>query len=387
MRDGLLGVLPKDFDVATNARPETVEELFSKTVAVGKAFGVIKVVEADGDIEVATFRQDADYVDGRRPTGVVFSSPKEDAERRDFTVNALFYDPEKDQVHDFTNGVKDLENRILRTVGHPHKRFSEDHLRLLRAARFAAQLGFEIEAETYQAMQELHTHLTGVSQERIREEMTKLLLAGEPLRGLSAAEYTGLLFEVLPELRHLYQEKINSVDQWTLTKAILQKVTGKKPSMEFVWAILLQSVGEPAEVLSRLKFSNKQCESIVQCLRLQTQLASLKSWTRAQTLQFYSNPNGSMALDLFIAFHETLDPDSSVLQGALTLKKGLDEFTSLPAPLVTSEDLLSAGVLPGKELGEILRLAFEAQLNLEFGSKQGALEWLQKRIAQGKATS
>lgn len=193
VRDSLLGVRPKDFDIATTATPETVEKLFEKTVAVGKQFGVIVVLNPDGtSIEVATYRQDGLYEDGRRPTGVVFTDREEDAKRRDFTVNALFYDPAKREIIDYTGGLLDLEAKVLKAVGQPSKRFEEDKLRMLRAVRFSGQLDFEIEAETAKAIQLHAKSLRQVSRERIRDEIDKLLLCDHPLKGFQGIEKLGL---------------------------------------------------------------------------------------------------------------------------------------------------------------------------------------------------
>ncbi|MEJ0091809.1 MAG: CCA tRNA nucleotidyltransferase [Limisphaerales bacterium] len=174
VRDFLLGREPQDFDIATDARPEQVEKLFKKTIPVGKKFGVIIVVKGGQQFQVATFRAEADYQDGRRPEKIVFANAEADASRRDFTVNGLFYDPLTKKIHDWVDGEKDLRARIIRTIGAPGERFGEDHLRLLRAVRFAAQLNFEIEAETFAAIQKLAPKIKLISAERVRDELVKL---------------------------------------------------------------------------------------------------------------------------------------------------------------------------------------------------------------------
>jgi putative nucleotidyltransferase with HDIG domain len=179
VRDFLLGREPQDFDIATDARPEQVEKLFRKTIPVGKKFGVIIVVEGGQQFQVATFRAEADYQDGRRPEKIVFASAEADASRRDFTVNGLFYDPLTEKIHDWVGGEKDLRAKIIRTIGAPAERFGEDHLRLLRAVRFAAQLGFEIEPETFAAIQSLAPKIKLISAERVRDELIKLFAPPE----------------------------------------------------------------------------------------------------------------------------------------------------------------------------------------------------------------
>ena len=174
VRDFLLGREAQDFDIATDARPEQVEKLFKKTIPVGKKFGVMIVVEGGQQFQVATFRAEADYQDGRRPEKIVFANAEADASRRDFTVNGLFYDPLTQKIHDWVGGEKDLRAKIIRTIGKPEERFDEDHLRLLRAVRFAAQLDFEIEPKTFTAIQKLAPKIKLISAERVREELVKL---------------------------------------------------------------------------------------------------------------------------------------------------------------------------------------------------------------------
>lgn len=192
VRDGLLGVSPKDFDVATDATPDQVESLFERTVAVGKSFGVIVIPNEFGSIEVATYRQDGTYEDGRRPTGVVFADRREDALRRDFTVNALFYDLKTTMIIDHVDGLQDLARKVLRTVGSAALRFQEDKLRILRAVRFSGQLDFEIESETKQAVTQFANELSVVSRERIRDEIDRLLQAKNAVRGFREIQELGL---------------------------------------------------------------------------------------------------------------------------------------------------------------------------------------------------
>ena len=189
VRDFLLGREPQDYDIATSARPEQVEKLFKRTVAVGRKFGVMVVVENKQQFQVATFRAEADYRDGRHPEQVTFADAKADAQRRDFTVNGLFYDPVAEKLHDWVGGEKDLRAKIIRTIGSPEERFAEDHLRLLRAVRFAAQLGFEIEPQTFAAVRKLAPKIELISAERIRDELIKLF--SPPLKDISLSSAGG----------------------------------------------------------------------------------------------------------------------------------------------------------------------------------------------------
>ena len=187
VRDFLLGREPQDYDIATDARPEQVEKLFKRTLAVGRKFGVMIVVEGKHQFQVATFRAEADYQDGRRPAKVVFANAEADAQRRDFTVNGLFYDPVAEKLHDWVGGEKDLRAKIIRTIGPPEERFAEDHLRLLRAVRFAAQLDFEIEPQTFAAVKTLAPKIKLISAERIRDELIKLFAPAPSRRSGSPA--------------------------------------------------------------------------------------------------------------------------------------------------------------------------------------------------------
>ena len=182
VRDFLLGREPQDFDLATDAKPEQVEKLFRKTIPVGKKFGVIIVVENRQQFQVATFRAEAEYRDGRRPEKIIFANAEADASRRDFTVNGLFYDPRTEKIHDWVGGENDLRVRIIRTIGSPEERFGEDHLRMLRAVRFAARLGFEIEPQTFAAIQALAPKIQLISAERVRDELIKLFAPPEQRR-------------------------------------------------------------------------------------------------------------------------------------------------------------------------------------------------------------
>src|SRR5471032_2088439 len=200
VRDFLLGREPQDFDIATDAKPEQVEKLFKRTVAVGRKFGVMIVVEGGHQFQVATFRAEADYQDGRRPEKIIFANAEADAQRRDFTVNGLFYDPISKKTHDWVGGEKDLRARIIRTIGKPEERFGEDHLRMLRAVRSAARLGFEIEPKTFAAIKKFEPKIKLISAERVRDELLKLFRPPHAARGLVLLRESGLLEQILPEL-------------------------------------------------------------------------------------------------------------------------------------------------------------------------------------------
>ena len=203
VRDEQLSLIPQDYDIATDAKPKDVEHLFSKTIPVGKKFGVIIVLDSGHEYQVATFRAEADYSDGRHPNSVSFADAREDALRRDFTINGLFYDPIAEKLHDWVDGKNDLKLKCIRTIGNPVERFCEDRLRMLRAVRFAAQLGFKIESKTFNAIRENCSLILDVSAERIRDELLKIFKPSYADRGLDLLHKSGLLAKVLPELEEL----------------------------------------------------------------------------------------------------------------------------------------------------------------------------------------
>ena len=241
VRDLLLKKTPKDFDIATNALPEEVAKLFNKTVAVGAQFGVMLVVKEGLPFEVATFREDKGYQDGRRPNEVAFTNAKEDAVRRDFTVNGLFYDPVSRKVLDWVGGQKDLKKKWIRAIGDPDRRFSEDHLRLLRAVRFASNLHFKIEPKTLAAIKRHAKKIGGVSHERTRDELVKMMTGPDPAGALTLLDQTGLLKEVLPEvsrMKGVQQPRAYHPegDVFKHTKLLLKQLKNADVVLAFGWA-------------------------------------------------------------------------------------------------------------------------------------------------------
>ena len=250
VRDLVLGREPADYDVSTDARPERVQELFPHSLAVGAKFGVILVVEDGVQVEVATFRSDIGYSDGRHPDRVVYSdSPQEDVRRRDFTINGLLMDPATREVLDFVGGRADLRAGIVRAIGDPRLRFAEDKLRMMRAVRFAARFGFQIEPETMAAAQNLAAQITQVSPERIRDELTKLLTEGAARRGFELLDETGLLAVVLPDIARMKgveqpPQFHPEGDVWIHTRMMLEKLQ-PDCSPTLAWGVLLHDVGKP----------------------------------------------------------------------------------------------------------------------------------------------
>ena len=288
VRDLLLGGHPKDYDIATGARPDEISALFPNSDLVGAHFGVVLVRDSDAQVEVATFRSDHAYVDGRHPVSVGFENdPRQDVLRRDFTINALLLDPANDEVRDFVGGREDLRNRVVRAIGDPETRFREDHLRLLRAVRFAARLDYQIEPATMQAIRRLHALILKVSAERIRDELVRILTEGGARRGFELLDESGLLADLLPEVAAMKgvaqpPEYHPEGDVWTHTLMMLGAL--EAPAVTLALGALLHDVGKPptfriaerirfdghvekgvemaAAILHRLRFSNDQIRQV-----------------------------------------------------------------------------------------------------------------------------
>lgn len=399
VRDLLLGREPKDWDVATNALPDRIEALFLKTVAVGKAFGIIAVVANDGSmVEVATYRADAPYADGRHPGAVAFTDARKDALRRDFTVNALFLDPTTGEIRDFVGGRADLDARIIRAIGDPETRFSEDHLRLLRAVRFASVLGFSIDPATFAAVQKLAPHIHRISAERIRDELFRLLTeapqAGVALQLLRDA---GLLKEILPEVEALVgveqpPEFHPEGDVFTHTKLMLGALP-PKPSLRLALAVLLHDVGKPPTanfatlpdgtqrwrfenhapvgadmaraILERLRAPNALVDDVCAIVAGHMRIADADKMRPPKLRRLIGAPTFEDELEL-----HRLDCTSShaILDVYDFLKAKQAEFAAepvLPPPLVTGRDLIALGHAPGPHFAQILRDAYDRQLEGE----------------------
>ena len=390
VRDMLLRAPPKDYDIATSARPEEVARLFRRTVNVGAAFGVQKVLLREGEFEVTTFRHDGPYEDGRHPAYVEFTSEEEDARRRDFTVNALFLDPKTAEVVDYVNGQADLRAGIIRTVGDPHERFEEDYLRLMRAVRFAARLDYEIEPETFRAIQDLAPKVQRTSKERIRDEITKMLLEGGARRAFELMNATGLLEQVLPEVAQMKgveqpPEYHPEGDVWTHTLLLLEELDRiPEKTATLAYGSLLHDVGKPVtqtfedrirfnlhdkvgarmseDICKRLRFSNADTERVTWLVEQHMRLAAAPDMRESKLKRFVREPGFVELLELHrldcLSSHRKLDIYEWLQQYIANLKP---EETR-PAPLLTGNDLIEMGYKPGPLFKEILGAVEDAQL-------------------------
>ncbi len=404
VRDSLRGVTPKDFDIATSARPEEVQKIFARTYAVGAHFGVVVVLENGMQFEVATFRSDGAYVDGRRPEEVTFSTPEEDASRRDFTINGMFFDPVSDEVIDFVGGRADLAARTLRAIGDPAQRFAEDRLRMLRAVRFATTLQFEIEDGTWQALLGHAGSIGEISAERIREELVRIFLSPQRVRGWDLLDASGLMAVVLPEVEALKgceqpPQFHPEGDVFKHTRIMLELLPAEV-SLPLVFSVLFHDIGKPpmstvdetgrirfnghdrvgAEmteaVMERLRFSRAEIEATVEAVRQHMVFKDVPQMRVAKLKRFMARPTFVDELEL-----HRVDCASShgMLDNYEFLLAKRDEFSKepiIPPPLVRGEDLIAMGMRPGPRFGEILEAVETRQLEGGFASRDEALAWV-----------
>ena len=409
VRDFLLGREPEDYDIATSARPEQIEKLFKRTIAVGRKFGVMVVVEGKHHFQVATFRAEADYRDGRRPEHVTFSNARADAERRDFTVNGMFYDPVLEKLHDWVGGKKDLEARVIRTIGNPDERFGEDHLRLLRAVRFSAQLDFSIEEATFAALKRNVTRIKSISAERIREELVKLFRPPHAARGLVLLRDSGLLEQVLPELAATVacEQSPDYHPEGTVfehLRLMLQRLPSDAPAM-LPWAVLMHDIAKPvtagrdertgsihfyehekigaemaAELMRRLRFSRKQIDEVSLVVRHHMQFKDVKQMRKATLRRMLLRETFPLELALHrldcLGSHGRLDHYDFLVEQSTELA----QKPQIRPPLLTGKDLLALGLEPGPRMGELLAEIREKQLQEELKTKAEARKWARERI-------
>jgi tRNA nucleotidyltransferase/poly(A) polymerase len=411
VRDFLLGRQPGDYDIVTSALPEQVEAQFARTIPVGRKFGVVVVLQDSHQFQVATFRAEADYQDGRHPQQVTFGDARADASRRDFTVNGLFYDPVKGQLHDWVGGEADLKAKWIRTIGVASERFTEDHLRLLRAVRLAAQLDFNIEAETFAAVKANAPKIGAISAERIREELIKLFAAPHAARGLELLRESGLLEQVLPEIAATVtcEQSPDYHPEGSVFKHLLLML-GRLPSgadASLPWAVLLHDVAKPLtastdpktgsihfyghervgaemaeDILGRLRFPRKQIDEVVHTVRCHMQFKDALQMRKATVRRLLLRPTFPLELELHrldcLGSHGRLEVYDYLVEQA----KLLERQPEIRPPLLKGDDLLRLGMKPGPELGALLEEMREKQLEDELRTPDEAREWVKQRMAE-----
>jgi putative nucleotidyltransferase with HDIG domain len=399
VRDLILGAKPKDFDISTDARPDRIMDLFPKSGCVGAHFGVVLVRDVFSQVEVATFRSDHDYADGRRPGSVHFESdPREDVLRRDFTINGLMMEADTGKVLDYVDGRADLERRVVRAIGDPDARFREDHLRLLRAVRLAARLGFEIDSTTFAAIRLRHALILKVSAERVREELVRILTEGGARRGFELLDASGMLADILPEVAAMKgveqpPEFHPEGDVWTHTLLLLEKLD--HPTATLAWGALLHDAGKPptfrvAErirfdghveegvklahgILNRLRFSRDDMEQVEALVANHMRFKDAHRMKESTLKRFLRMPNFGEHLEL-----HRLDclASNQNLENYDLVKRKLEEMPEeqlQPAPLVTGADLIAEGYEPGPRFAQILAAVEDAQLEGRIRSRGEAM--------------
>jgi len=410
VRDYLRGVEPGDYDIVTSAKPDEVDPLFSRTVPVGIRFGVVIVVEEGHNYEVATFRTEKDYGDGRRPSHVEFTTAEDDIRRRDFTVNALLMDPLTGSIIDYVGGQEDIEKRLIRTIGSAEERFAEDHLRMLRAVRFAANLGYKIDPATFDAIKLNVSAIHRISAERIRDELTKLLTRGGARRGMEILAETGLLKEVLPEvdaLRGVEQppQFHPEGDVWEHTLRMLDSLSLCKRlenDERLAWSIVMHDIGKACtrsedetgihfyghvregekiaeKLMRRLKFSRVDMETILALIHYHMLFMHVQEMRPNRLKRFLRMPDFELHLELHrldcLGSHAFLDNYEFCKSKLMEVKA--DELH--PRRLLNGDDLIAMGFSPGPLFSEILRTVEDAQLDGKISTSDEARRLVRER--------
>jgi tRNA nucleotidyltransferase/poly(A) polymerase len=369
VRDRLIGRVPKDFDVATNAKPDVVMGMFSKTVPVGVSFGVIKVIENGDTIEVATFRSDGKYSDGRRPDSVKFGDhPLADVQRRDFTINGLLYDPIENEISDYVSGQKDIDARVVRCIGDPRDRFNEDALRMVRAVRFACQLGFSLDGPTFDAIWELRKNLEAVSKERQRDELLKILTSGRAGYGIYLLNQSGLL-RVITD---------GKSERMTMDKLGVLSLLPAGCSPNMALAAFAEAMYGPADWLGTMKLSSADLQAVKEIMAISAKVTYLPQMTQADRIRWMRRPEFSQAYELTCL---EIERDPGMVQN-------MPRFTSVisstlakefnPPKLLNGHDLLADGFHQSPKFSEVLLDVETQQLNGLISTREEALEFVRK---------
>jgi len=412
VRDMVMGRTPKDYDVATAATPSEVLKLFPDALPVGAEFGVVIVPREPGNVEVATFRSDGLYADGRHPREVRYAATaEEDVQRRDFTINGLLYDPLAGQVLDFVGGQADIRARRLRTIGDPAERFGEDRLRMLRAVRFTARFGFKLDPAALEAIRRLAPEIRDVSAERVRDEIVKILTEGAARRGFELLDQAGLLQEVLPEVKRMQgveqpREFHPEGDVWTHTLMMLEGL--REPTPTLALGVLLHDVGKPptftirerirfdnhvevgaqmaAEICGRLRLSTRETERVVELVRHHLRFKDFPHMRRSTQLRFLRMTAFGEHLELHrldcLASHGDLA--NYELARKMLAETPREEIK--PLPLVRGDDLIRKGYTPGPVFKLILQAIEDAQLEGRVHTHEEAIKLVEEQFPVDKTS-
>lgn len=410
VRDILLGIEPNDYDIVTSAKPDEIEELLEKTKPVGKEFGVILVIEGDHAFEVATFRSDSGYSDGRRPDAVLFTNAKEDAVRRDFTINGMFYDPIEDKVLDYVGGQKDLDAELIRFIGNPHERILEDHLRILRAVRFKNQFGFQYHPDTYKALKNHAALIENVAAERVQYELNRMIEGANRAQAFEDLSEIGILEHVIPELEALHgvpqpREYHQEGDVWDHSILAL-KNCDDHASRNVKWAALLHDVGKVDtfklkerirydrhverskelvhDIFTRLKFPRRDMEKVEWLVEHHMMMVPLMELPEGKVIKWFLKEDFLNLMQVFEADAKGIIPtDLSLYDKILErYREVVKDIPVKPKPFLTGRDVMKVlQIGPGEMVGKILDEAYEKQLEKEFKTRVKALAWLRAKAS------
>ncbi len=418
VRDMLLGIKPKDFDIVTSAKPDEIEDLLEHTIPVGKEFGVILAIENGHHFEIATFRSDSGYSDGRRPDAVEFTDAKQDALRRDFTINALFFDPLTEEIFDYVDGQNDMDKKIIKFIGDPEERIKEDHLRILRAVRFKNCYDFQYHPDTYAAIKK-HVHLIkDVSKERIAQELNKMIMDETfPSRSFEELYEIGALDLIMPELGKLKGlaqplEYHHEGDVWDHSMQSLNSLTNEEddpnplsetpPSLELKWATLLHDIGKydtfsmegdrirydrhaergaeiAKKILKNLKFPKKSIDTVSWLIEHHMMVVPLFEMPDDRKRHWFLMPHFPELLELYRADAMGIDPlDLSAYEGLKKLyRHEIAKLKLMPKQIISGEEVMKIlNLEPGKKVGEVLAELRQLQLSEKIKSKKEAINYL-----------
>ncbi len=407
VRDKILGLPFKDIDIVTEAKPNDVMGLFRRTIPVGIQFGVIIVIVDGVEFEVATFRKDNSYIDGRHPESIKFSDELEDAKRRDFTINGMFYDPINHKIIDYVDGRKDINNRLIRSIGKPIERFNEDKLRMMRAIRFASRFGYDIEKDTWNAIKLLNKDIVSVSNERVNDELVKILTDNDPKRGIELLYESGLLNIILPEvakLKGVEQPKDFHPEGDVFIHTLLMLKNMDNPSRELALAVLLHDVGKPSTisydgrirfnshdkvgadiakgVCKRLKLSNKSANRVVDMVAKHMKFMNVQKMRESKLKRFLRMENFSDHLELHrldcISSHNKLDHYYFCIN-KLKDYSSEDNIILNPPKLIDGKVLVDMGFKPGPIFKKIFKDVESAQLENSIKTKADAIDFVNSR--------
>ena len=410
VRDRLRGVEPKDFDIATSARPDEILKLYPKGDRIGEHFGVILVRHRGIHFEIATFREDGVYRDGRHPDSVTYSTSEVDARRRDFTINGMFYDPVAERLLDFVGGEKDLKAGLIRAIGNPQERFEEDYLRMLRAVRFATLFGFTVDPLTWSSIQSIAPKISQISPERVREELDQIWTNPNRLEGFDVLVASGLMEAILPEIMNL--QGCEQPPQWHpegdvfVHTRLMLSLLGSDASLPLVLSVLFHDIAKPAtqtydsvenrirfsghdklgaemaeQILRRLRYSNAVISAVISGVAHHMQFKDVQKMRTATLKRFMARDHFSNELELHRV--DCLGGSGNLENHHFLLEKEreFDGEPIVPKRFITGSDLLSKGVPGGPGLGDLLTEIQDLQLDGSLTSREEALTWLENRLS------